>query len=294
MKAAPFGYHRPTTVDEAVGLLEAYEGTARVVAGGQSLVPMMNMRLIRPDALIDVAPIAELAELRVDGEITVVGAMVRYSTLERSPLVAERLPIVAQAVRHIGDRQVRNRGTLGGSLVQADPTGEMPLCCLVLGASLRVVGPAGEREVAVEDLYEGSYATTLQPTDVVTSVRFPRSPARHGFAEACRRHNDFAVISVAAVGERADDGTWSGIRIGLGGMHDTPVLAEAAAAAANGTPLADVDVDAAADAVAAAIDPPSDIRASAEYRRHLAPIYVRRVLHELRDGRAPAAEGGAG
>ena len=137
VKAAPFGYHRASSIAEAVGYLEVYEGSARVIAGGQSLVPMMNMRLLRPDAVIDINGIAELAEIRVAGDTTEVGAMVRYTTLERSPIVAERLPLLARVVRHIGDRQVRNRGTIGGSLVQGDPTGEMPLACLALGARVR-------------------------------------------------------------------------------------------------------------------------------------------------------------
>ena len=143
MKPGPLGYHRADSVPHAVGLLSAYEGTARVIAGGQSLVPMLSMRLIQPDALVDLNGLAELAQTRTAGDATVLGALVRYTTIEQSPVIARRLGLLARMVRHIGDRQVRNRGTIGGSLAQGDPTGEMPLACLVLGASVRVTGPAG-------------------------------------------------------------------------------------------------------------------------------------------------------
>ena len=282
MKAAPFGYHRASSIAEAVGYLEVYEGSARVLAGGQSLVPMMNMRLLRPDAVIDINGIAELEEIRVVGDTTEVGAMVRYATLERSPIVAERLPLLTRVVRHIGDRQIRNRGTLGGSLVQGDPTGEMPLACLALGARVRVVGPAGAREIPMEEFYEGSYATVLDPCEVVTEIVFRTHPAHIAFAECCRRHNDFAVISVACVGNRAPTGEWSDVRVALGGVGDGPVLAEAANELLHGSRLSDEDIALAAAAALEAVDPPSDIRASAEYRLHLVPIYVRRVLNELR------------
>jgi carbon-monoxide dehydrogenase medium subunit len=163
VKPAPFGYHRATSVADAVRLLSAYEGSARVIAGGQSLVPMMNMRLIRPDALVDLSGVSGLGSIHADGETTTLGALVRYVTLEHSPVIAERLGLLALVVRHIGDRQVRNRGTIGGSLSQGDPTGEIPLACLVLGASVRVSGAQRTREIPVEQLYVGSYTTVRGP-----------------------------------------------------------------------------------------------------------------------------------
>jgi carbon-monoxide dehydrogenase medium subunit len=285
VKPGPLGYHRASSVSHAVELLSGYEGTARVLAGGQSLVPMLSMRLIQPDALIDVNQLTELAEVATAGDTTVLGALVRYTTIEQSPLIASRLGLLARMVRHVGDRQVRNRGTIGGSLAQGDPTGEMPLGCLALGASVRVAGPAGPREVPVADLYLGSYATVLQPCEVLTEVVFPRAPAYFAFAEQCRRHNDFAVVSVAAVGDRGPDGTWSRVRVALGGVADQPVLAGAASAITSGSRLTDEVIARAAQAALEVADPPSDVRASADYRRHLIPIYVRRVLTELR--RAP-------
>ena len=282
VKPGPLGYHRATSVSHAVQLLSGYEGTARVLAGGQSLVPMLSMRLIQPDALIDVNQLTELAEVRTAGDTTVLGALVRYTTIEQSPLIASRLGLLATMVRHVGDRQVRNRGTIGGSLAQGDPTGEIPLAALTLGACVRAAGPDGQRELPVAGLYQGSYATVLHPCEVLTEVAFPRAPACFAFAEQCRRHNDFAVVSVAAVGDRGLDGTWAGIRVGLGGVADQPVVAAAAGAIASGSRLTDEVIAAAAQAALEVADPPSDVRASADYRRHLVPIYVRRVLTELR------------
>jgi carbon-monoxide dehydrogenase medium subunit len=282
VKPAVFAYHRPTSVAEAVGYLADHQGAARVLAGGQSLVPMLNMRLWRPSALVDINEVDELDDIRVEGDRTVLGALVRYATLERSPVVAERLPLIARIVRHIGDRQVRNRGTVGGSLVQGDPTGELPLACLVLGAVVTATGPGGTRRVPLADLYVGSYATSLELDELVTAVELPAHPQHIAFAELCRKHNDFAVVSAVATGDRDEDGRWRSVRIALGGVADTPVLATAAGAVLEGTELTDADLDAAARAAAEVVDPPSDVRASAEYRRHLVPVYVRRVLTELR------------
>jgi CO/xanthine dehydrogenase FAD-binding subunit len=282
MKPAPFAYHRPTSVAEAVACLGGYAGTARVLAGGQSLMPMLNMRLWRPGALVDINDIDELDDIRIEGDRTVLGALVRYTTVERSPLVAERLPLLSRISRHIGDRQVRNRGTVGGSLVHGDPTGEMPLACLALGAVIIAVGPAGTRRIPVSGLYTGSYATVLNPDELVIAVEFPPHPRHVVFQELCRKHNDFAVVSAVATGDRADDGNWQNLRLALGGVADSPVLAEAAGAALSGTALTDADIDRAAEAALEVIDPPTDIRATAEYRAHLVPVYVRRVLSELR------------
>jgi carbon-monoxide dehydrogenase medium subunit len=282
VKPAVFAYHRPTSVAEAVAHLGADPGAARVLAGGQSLVPMLNMRLWRPAALVDINDVDELDEITVDGDRTVLGALVRYSTVERSALLAERLPLLTRVVGHIGDRQVRNRGTVGGALVQGDPTGEMPLACLVLGAVVTAVGPRGTRRIPLAEFYAGSYATVLELDELVTAVEFPPHPQHMAFSEVVRKHNDFAVLSVVATGDRDDDGRWRGVRIALGGVADTPVLAAAAGDLLTGTELTDADLEAAARAALEVVDPPTDVRATAEYRRHLVPVYVRRVLTELR------------
>jgi carbon-monoxide dehydrogenase medium subunit len=286
VKPAPFGFHRAGSVQGAVGLLSAYEGGARVLAGGQSLMPMLNMRLLRPDALIDINGITSLREVSFTPEAVSLGALVRYSEIESSAQLRQRLPLLALMVTHIGDRQVRNRGTIGGSLVHGDPTGEMPLACLTLGAFVRVAGGAGTpsvREIALEDLYESSYASTLDPCELLTEVVFPASPARAAFAESTRRHNDFAVASVAAVGDVDSGGRWRQVRIGLGGVADCPLLATFAMQVVEGTTLDDAVITEAAAAAATMTDPSTDIRATAEYRRHLTDVYVRRVLRQLRD-----------
>ena len=283
MKAADFVYLRATSVTEAVRFLGEYDaGEARVIAGGQSLMPMLNMRLWRLSALVDINRVPELGRLEARGEETVVGTLVRHATLETSPVAAARLPLLAAMVKFVGDRQVRNRGTIGGSLVQGDPTGEMPLGALVLGARVGVQGPGGVRQIPMEAFYEGSYAAVLESDEILTEIVFPKHPQHFAFMEFTRRHGDFCVLSVAATGNRSPDGRWHGLRIGLGGLNDTPVLATAAAALLEGGLLTDADIAAAAQAALEAIDPASDIRASAEYRAHLAPVYVRRVLHKLR------------
>ncbi|CAH1649747.1 Xanthine dehydrogenase family protein subunit M [Hyphomicrobiales bacterium] len=284
MKASDFLFHRPSTVEEAVGLLAEYNGDARILAGGQSLMPMMNLRLARPASLIDICDLEALKEIRVEGEETVLGAMVRYRRIEEDPVIAERLPALPHLLHWVGDRQVRNRGTIGGALVQADPTGEMALAAIVLGARLKVTGRRGTRILPAEGFYIGSYATALARDEMVLEVIYPRQPRLFSFFEVNRRHNDFAVVSVFAVGDRDETGAWSGIRIGLGGVDETPVLAHEAMRALFGGDLTDEAIQAAADAAAAEINPASDIRASEDYRRHLARIYVARALRALRNG----------
>jgi carbon-monoxide dehydrogenase medium subunit len=288
MKPAPFAYVRPASVDEALKALADHGGSARPLAGGQSLVPMLNMRLMRPAAIVDINRVAGLDAIAAAGAGTTLGALVRYSTIERDPMVAERLPLLQQVTRWIGDRQVRNRGTIGGSLAQADPTGEMPLACLALDAAVVTRSTAGTRTIAIDDFIEGSYLTALEPDELITEVRFPAGPAACAFEEVGRRHNDFAVVSVAVTGTPAPDGRWSGVRIALTGVDDRPVLAAAAAAALEGSALEPDAIEAAAEACLEGADPPSDVRASADYRSHLAVRLVARVLARLRDERTAA------
>ncbi len=290
MKASDFLYHRPASVDEAVGLLADYAGNARILAGGQSLMPMMNMRLWRPSSLIDIGRLTDLDRVDVRGEGTVLGALVRYRRIESDPVIAERLPLLPVMIRHVGDRQVRNRGTIGGSLVQADPTGEMPLAALVLGAVAHVTGPRGSRAIALEEFFVGSYATAIDAEEMLVEVEYPRHPAAFAFFEVNRRHNDFAVVSGAAVGDAGADGTWHGVRLGLGGVDEKPVLARQAMALCEGTGLDDAVVGTAAAAAAGEVSPASDIRASEDYRRHLTAVYVARALKALR-GCTGAREG---
>jgi carbon-monoxide dehydrogenase medium subunit len=294
MKSADFLYHRPTSVEDAVRLLDEYDGGARILAGGQSLMPMLNMRLLRPRAVIDINRIEGLDRIEAlpSGE-TLLGARLRYHQIEESALIARRLPLLLEVVTHVGDRQVRNRGTLGGSLVQADPAGNLPLAALALSARLRLRSRRGTREVHVEGFFQGAYATALEPDEILVEVVFPPHPAHAAFMEVARRHNDFAVLAIAVVGERGEGGRWTGLRIGLGALHDMPVLARGAMAAVEGSNLSDAAIDGAAEAVLGDIRPQSDMRASAEYRRHLTPIHLRRMLARLRES-APVVAASAG
>jgi carbon-monoxide dehydrogenase medium subunit len=276
LKPAPFSYTRPASIEEAVTELARHDGAARVLAGGQSLVPMMHMRLIQPEAVVDVNRLRELDRIEEQDTAVVIGALTRYTTVERSAVVAARLPLLRAAVRHVGDRQVRNRGTVGGSLAHADPVGEVPLACLVLGASVLARGVAGTRTVAIEDFVLGPYTTALEPEELLVEIRFPAVPVEWRFHELCRRHNDFAVLAIGLAGERTAGG-WCGLRVGIAGADDHPLLV-----CLEDSTLDGPAVDAAVASCLAAIDPIDDVRASAEYRRHLVDVHLRRLLHSLR------------
>jgi carbon-monoxide dehydrogenase medium subunit len=282
VKAASFDYVKPATVDEALQALDEHLGMARVLAGGQSLVPMLGMRLMRPSALVDINGLTEeLGRIEARGAETVVGALVRYAAIESSPVVSERLPLLQHVVRYIGDRQVRNRGTIGGALAQADPTGEMALACLVLDATIVACTIEGEREIPAAEFFAGSYASVLEAEELLVGIRFPLAPDHFQFFERGRKHNDFAVLSVVAAGSRGEDGAWTGVRLGLGGVNDRPMLATAAAAALEGRAWDAELIDEAASLAMEVVDAPHDVRASAAYREHLVPIHVRRVLRKL-------------
>ncbi|MBS1879088.1 MAG: xanthine dehydrogenase family protein subunit M [Actinobacteria bacterium] len=282
MKPAPFEYVRPSSVAEAVATLEAHGGMARVLAGGQSLVPMLGMRLMRPSAVVDINGLdAELGQIEARGAETTIGALVRYSEAEASPVIAERLPLLRTAIRYIGDRQVRNRGTLCGAVAQSDPTGEVALVALTLGATVVAQGPGGVRELAADGFFVGSYANALAPEEMITGLRFGVVPARGAFFERGRKHNDFALLSLAVAATPEPDGSWRDVRVGMGGINDTPVLARAAAARLEGQRWDEAALAEAAQLALEDADPPEDVRASAEYRAHLLPIHLRRLLLSL-------------
>ena len=287
MKSAPFTYVRPASVEEALHVLDEQAGAARILAGGQSLVPMLQMRLMQLDALVDINRLPGLDEVRAAGAETIFGPLVRYATIERLPLVAERLPLLQCVMRFVGDPQIRNRGTIGGSLAQADPTGEVPLACLALDATIVAASVSGTREILIDDFLVSSYTTALEPGEMITEIRFPLAPHHFAFLERNRKHNDFAVVNVAVVGRRGSDGGWSDLRIALGGVSDRVVLAVESAALLEGTTLEEDAIAQAAQLALDVIDPPTDVRGTAEYRRHLVPVYVRRALSKLRDDHEP-------
>jgi carbon-monoxide dehydrogenase medium subunit len=287
MKPAPLEYLAASSIEAAVAALARFDGNARVLAGGQSLVPLLSMRLLRPTAVIDINGIPGLGDIAVQGGVVRIGALARYSTLEGSDVIRERVPLLARAVRFVGDRQIRNRGTIGGALCHADPAGEMPLCAVTLGARLHVVGPRGRHVLDAEEFFQGPYTTALEPTEMLEAVDFPDGTgARAAVVEHARRHGDFAVVSVAATGWRVGDGSWRGIRIGLGAVADRARYARHASEALAGTRLDPGEVATAAARCLEVAEPVSDVRASAGYRRHLVPILVERALDELA-GRRP-------
>jgi carbon-monoxide dehydrogenase medium subunit len=240
------------------------------------------MRLLRPTAVIDINGIPGLDRIVASDGLVRVGALARYSALEASAVIRERVPLLARAIPFVGDRQIRNRGTLGGALCHADPAGEMSLCAVTLGARLHIVGSAGRRGVDAEAFFQGPYTTALEPTEMLDTVEFPDGADTEAVVvEHARRHGDFAVVSVAASGLPAPDGTWRWIRIGLGAIADRARYARAASEGLAGTRLQPADVEAAAARCLEEADPASDVRASAEYRRHLIPILVERALGEL-------------
>ena len=282
MKPPVFEYIMADSTASAIAALQRYDGNARMLAGGQSLVPLLNMRLVRPAALIDINGIPGLDTVSETSDEVRIGALARYSALERSATVQRRLPLLAEAITYVGDRQVRNRGTLGGSLAQADPTGEMPVAALALDATLGVAGPDGARKIRVADFFLGPYTTALGPADMIVDVTFSAPAGSVGaIAEHARRHGDFAVVSVAATGVRGGDGVWAGVRVAMGGVADRAVFAERASALLSGTRLEPQVVRAAGEACVAAADPSSDVRASVDYRRHLIPVYLERVVDLL-------------
>lgn len=286
MKPAPFELVVVDSIAETVEALARYDGDARCLAGGQSLVPLLNMRLLRPSAVIDINRVPGLDGIEVRDGAVRIGALVRYSTLERSAVIRERLPLLARAVPFVGDRQIRNRGTLGGALCHADPAGEMALIAVTLGATMSVTSPAGSREVAAEDFFVGAYTTSLGADDVLTSIALPDGAGTTAVVvEHARRHGDFAIVSVAATGRARPDGTWTDVRIGLGGVADRPRLATRAGSLVEGARLDADSMRAAAEAALDVVEASSDVRASGEYRRHLVPIFVERALDALREER---------
>jgi carbon-monoxide dehydrogenase medium subunit len=292
MKPAPFAYHRATTVKDAVALLAAHGPEARILAGGQSLLPMMKLRLARPAVLVDLNPVGDLAYVRHEDGVLAVGAMARLCELE-SPAVRSLAPLLAGAAPHIGHRAIRHRGTVGGSLAHADPAAELPVLALALDAELRTAGPDGERTIAARDFFVGALTTSLRGGEIVREARFPLLAAGSGwsFLELARRHGDYALVSAAAVLRRGADGSIADARIALGSVADRAVRcpdAERALVGARGGPAL---FEAAARAAAAPLDPPSDVHGSGAYRRHLAAVLVERALGEAW-GRAHA--GGAG
>lgn len=280
MKPAPFEYVRPASLAEALQTLHQHGDEAKVLAGGQSLVPMMNFRLARPAVLVDLNGLADLAYLRpLDGGLAV-GAMTRQRAVEKSALVRERLPLLAEAVPWIGHLPIRTRGTVGGSLVHADPAAELPVVMVALDAELTVARTGGTRTVRAADFFTGYLSTDVAPDEILTEIRVPglAPGAAVAFLELARRHGDFAIVAAAAAVVPDGKGAIREARIALGGVGPTPVRARRAEAMLAGQrPNAELLAAAAASA-REETDPPADIHASAEYRREMSAVFTRRAL----------------
>lgn len=293
MKPAAFTYRRPETVEEAVAALADAGGDARPLAGGQSLVPAMNFRLATPGVLVDLNRIPEMDFVRrEDGELRI-GAMTRQREAETSPLVAEAAPLMVEALGHVGHPQIRNRGTVGGSLAHGDPAAELPAVLLTLEGRCRLVGPDGERWVDAEDFYTVLFGTACEEDELLVEVALPEAPARsgHAFEEAARRDGDFALAGVAARLELDDEGRCSGVGLGLAGLGPVPARAREAERLLEGEAPEAGALEAAAGRLAEEVDPPGDMHASAAYRRRLARVLAGRALGRAADRARAAAEG---
>ncbi|HWI61728.1 MAG TPA: xanthine dehydrogenase family protein subunit M [Symbiobacteriaceae bacterium] len=278
MKPARFEYRDPATLEEALALLRQHGDEAKLLAGGQSLIPMLNMRLARPPVLIDLNRVTELAYVREENGYLAIGAMTRHADVERSELVARRQPLLAEAMHHVGHVQIRNRGTIGGSLVHADPSAELPAVMAALDAVFVAASPDGVRAIPAADFFLMYFTTCLRPDEILTEIRVPVLPPRTGWAflELARRSGDFALAGVACTVTLSAGGTIAQARLGLTGVGMTPVRALSAEALLVGqTPAA---FAAAAQEVAANIMPDDDIHATAEYRQELAGVLVQRAL----------------
>jgi carbon-monoxide dehydrogenase medium subunit len=273
VKPAPFAYKKARSLDEAVALL--VEKDARLLAGGQSLIATLNMRLSAPSLLIDINGLGGLDGITVKGGAVEIGALTRHAQAERSDVIAKQAPLIARAIPHIGHPAIRNRGTLGGSIAFADPAAELPACLLALDGEIDATGPKGKRTIKAQDFFKGLFETALGPQEVLTAIRVPAADnaARVGFAELARRHGDYAIVGLAACA-RANGKGLSDVRLAYFGVGSTPVRAKKAELA-----LASGNIDAAIKALD--LQSHDDVQATGKVKTHLAGVLLRRVAKQL-------------
>ena len=269
MIPAAFDYKRASSAAEAISLVGQYGDEAKFLAGGHSLIPLMKLRLAQPSMLIDIGRITDLSYIKDAGDHIAIGALTRHMDVEKSDLVKKHMPLLAHAAGHVGDAQVRHRGTIGGSLAHADSASDLPATTLALGATYVAQGPNGERTIAAKDFYKGFLESALAADEMLTEIRIPKiSGGSYGFEKFNRRAQDWAIVGVAAWRSNGNSG------IALVNMGSTPILAVSASNALNqGASIAD-----AAELAAAEAEPQSDLNASSDYRIHLAKVLVRRAL----------------
>jgi carbon-monoxide dehydrogenase medium subunit len=293
MKPPPFEYYRATTVEEAIALLGRYGEDAKVLAGGQSLLPMMKFRLARPRVLVDLRWVRDLAYVRQANDSMTFGAMARLASLE-SEQVRTLCPILAEAAPHIGHPPIRHQGTVCGSLAHADPAAELPVLALALGAELIATGPNGARLIPAQDFFVTMLTTNLGPLEILTEARFPtlQLGSSWGFSELSRRPGDFALAIAAVTLQVGADGTIRHARIALGAVADRAIRCPEAEAALLEQPGGKAAFEEAAALASEPLEPPSDVHASSGYRRHLAKVLVERALTQawLRLGLTPTSQ----
>jgi carbon-monoxide dehydrogenase medium subunit len=292
MKASAFAYARATSVVNALELLAAHGDKAKVLSGGQSLMPAMNLRLISPELIVDINGIAELRGIAVSGDTLKVGALTRHVDLMRSPEIAAHAPLLARAIAHIAHPAIRNRGTLGGSLAHADPASELPACMLALNATIIMRGPGGERRMAAEDFFTGIYETALSVQELLVAVELPvaHKNAAYFFDEFARRHGDYAIVGLAAQAI-VNDGIFADLRLAFFAVGDRPVLAKIATKLLGGEVTPAILSDASM-ALGEQLDPQEDQQASASMRRYLAKVLLARCVFALL-GRPDLKAGGS-
>jgi carbon-monoxide dehydrogenase medium subunit len=280
MKLPPFEYKSPTSLAEAVAILAAEGGAARPLAGGQSLLPVLAFRLAAPSVLVDLRRIPDLRRITVDDRGVHLGAMTRWRDIEDDKRLRTTHPLLVAAIGHVAHYQIRNRGTVGGSLAHADPATEMPGIAVTCDAAIEIVGASGARTIAAADLFVGPLTTSLQPDEIITGVRLPPWPKgrRWGFEEFSKRRGDYALAAVAVYYDEDEAGRARDAHIGVIGAGDTPMRLSAAARILNGRVVDDGVIAAAAQAASEAVDPPDDIHAPAAYRRALVGTLLERAL----------------
>lgn len=281
MKAAAFAYARATSVVNALELLAAHGDKAKILSGGQSLMPAMNLRLISPDILVDIGGLAELRGITVRAGVLIVGALTRHVDLLKSPEIALHAPLLRDAVTHVAHPAIRNRGTIGGSLAHADPASELPACVVALDAMIVVRGSSGERRIGATEFFKGIYETALSPDELLVAIEMPVAGkgSTFFFQEYARRHGDYAVVGLAARAVVAA-GRFTDLRLGFFAVSDRPLLAAAAGRLINAS-VTSALLSEAATALADELDPQEDQQATAAMRRHLATVLLRRCVAAL-------------
>jgi CO/xanthine dehydrogenase FAD-binding subunit len=279
MKPPSFDYVLADTVEDALSALASLGPDAKILAGGQSLVPMLNFRLLRPTTLIDINRIANLSFISDEAQAIRIGALTRHHQLETSPVIAEHLPVVAEAMRHVAHLAIRNRGTIGGSLSHADPAAELPMTAVLLDAKLTIASAAGKRTVPARKFFVDALTTDLRDGELLTEIEIPKLPPQSGwgFAEVSRRGGDFALAAAAAV-LTLRGGTVAEARFAVMGVGKTPLRMSAAEAMLVGQAVSPDLLEQAAEAVRTAVEPETDLHASADYRRHLIGVLTQRTL----------------